>query len=78
MKKQLREDAQRYFRKAGDDEKSKIRVGKVHDLRRLIDDCANSGNSIPLYLEKIDILTHYGIVGRYEDVPFKHPFSRPE
>ncbi len=47
MKKQLRENAQRYLRKAADDEKSDIRVGKVHDLRRLIDDCANSGNAIP-------------------------------
>ena len=57
---------------------SDIRVGKVHDLRRLIDDCANSGNAIPTSLEKIDILTPYGVVGRYEDVPFKHPFSRHE
>ena len=55
-----------------------VRVGKVHDLRRLIDDCAGAGHPIPSDLTKIDMLTPYGVVGRYEDVPFKHSFSRSE
>lgn len=55
-----------------------VRVGKVHDLRRLIDDCANAGEPLPENLTKLDILTPYGVVGRYEDVPFKHPFTRKE
>jgi HEPN domain-containing protein len=112
MKKQLRENAERYLQKATEDENllkavlnitevsdeifgfhaqqaiekilkavltiCDIRVGKVHDLRRLIDDCANAGQTIPSTLTKIELLTPYGVVGRYEDVPFKHPFTRGE
>ena len=55
-----------------------VRVGKVHDLRRLMDDCANAGEPLPKSLLALDILTPYGVVGRYENVPFKHPFTRQE
>ena len=41
-----------------------VRVGKVHDLRRLIDDCASAGAPLPENLLKLDILTPYGVVGR--------------
>ena len=55
-----------------------VRVGKVHDLRRLIDDCAGAGHPIPSELAKLDMLTPYAVISRYENVPFKHPFSRSE
>jgi HEPN domain-containing protein len=45
-----------------------VRVVKIHDLRRLIDECASAGQPIPPALTKIDMLTPYGVVGRYEDV----------
>lgn len=55
-----------------------IRFIKTHNIRVLMDLLSENGNGLPETFASLDYLTPYGVVGRYEEMPFDFPFDRSE
>lgn len=53
-----------------------IRFSKTHNIRVLMDLLSDHNCVFPDHFEELDALTPFGVMGRYENVPFDLPFKR--
>jgi HEPN domain-containing protein len=53
-----------------------IPIPRTHNLRLLMDLLTDSGHPLPSSLADLDILTAYGTLFRYEDIPHETQFDR--
>ena len=49
---------------------------RTHNLRLLIDLLTDAGHPLPSSLADLDVLTAYGTLFRYEDIPLETQFDR--
>jgi len=55
-----------------------VRFARTHNLRLLMDLLADAGHTLPSSLADLDLLTPYGTLFRYEDIPAQVDLDRKE
>ncbi len=55
-----------------------VRFARTHNLRLLMDLLADAGHPLPSSLTDLDLLTPYGTLFRYEDIPAQVDLDRKE